>query len=158
MRGVLNFIVTEGRKMRVGKNACIVPFKETAISSKANVTFSLFQLDPGSTVEFDPNTGANMIVGALNVKFASQLLADSFNISSSELLVELAAKISCSASDRPGSDLDVDVGSAPVKENVYGGAGHGGLGGEDLKDETSGGYAYGSVYLLTSPGTHSTPD
>ena len=145
MRGVLNLVVAEGRKMRVGPNARIVPLQETEISRMANVTFSLLQLDPGSMVEFDPNTGANMIIGKLYVKFAARMMADYLNVSSSELSVEVSAKISCAATDRLDSNTDVLLGSGGSLNVTYGGAGYGGIGG-DLNDVSAAGSAYGSLY------------
>ena len=146
LRGVVNLVVGQGRKMVIGKSARIVPFKETNISRSVDVTFGLLQLDPGSTVQFHPNTGANMIVGTLNVKFGAKLEADYFKISSSSVIVELEGSISCSGTARSASSqLDITTGSGKQVGTSYGGAGHGGIGGEAVNDRTAAGTPYGSL-------------
>ncbi len=158
MRGVLNLIVGEGRKMRVGSNARIVPFQETEISKKANVTFSLLQLDPGSVVEWDPDTGSNMVVGRLNIKFASRMMADYFNISCTDLSLEVASRLSSAGPDRPQSNLDTTLGSGRNGSEGMGGAGHAGKGGESKGNTDVGGEYYGSTYWPVLPGSRGYTD
>ena len=151
LRGVVNMYVAEDRKVTIGSHARIVPFVETLLSSQSDVTFSLLQLNPGSEIIFDPNVGANMVIGSLHVKFRAHITADYFNISCADMSIEVAAKLSSSAADRNDSTtLD------HVRLTVKGGAGHGGIGGEAKGVTDSNGRTYGSAYYPTEPGSRST--
>ena len=157
LRGVVNMYVAEGRTVKIGSHARIVPFVETPLSRQSDVTFSLLQLNPGSKIIFVPNVGANMVIGSLHVKFRAQITADFFNISCADMSIEVAAKLSSSAALRPGSTtLDQSAGSSrPI--TVNGGAGHGGIGGEAKGVSGSNGLTYGSAYYPTMPGSRATP-
>ncbi|KAK3576663.1 hypothetical protein CHS0354_004948 [Potamilus streckersoni] len=151
MRGVINLILGPNRVMRMGRNAVIVPIKQTSLSSQARVTFGMLQLDPGSSLEYDPDSGADMLVGTLNVKFASKITADYFNISCSKMDIELEAKLSAASTDRAKSNIaDISIGSGKIISLNTGGAGHGGVGGGS-KDVA--GLSYGSLYKPTYPGS-----
>lgn len=111
LRGVVNLILGASRYMRMGSNAMIVPFKATSLSGQARVTFGLLQLDPGSRIDYDKETGADMLLGVLNAKFKSTITADYFNITCSKVLVELEALISAASTDRAQSNgIDVYTG------------------------------------------------
>lgn len=111
LRGVVNLILGPGRYMRMGRNAMIVPFKVTALSGQARVTFGLLQLDPGSRIDYDKDTGADMLLGTLNAKFKSTITADYFNITCSKVLIELEALMSSASPDRAQSQqIDVYTG------------------------------------------------
>lgn len=141
MRGAVNLILGTERHMRMGSNAWIIPLKATELSSQARVSFGLLQLDPGSSLDFDNNTGAEMLVGTLNAKFKSRITADYFNITCSNINIELEAKLSAASEDRVDSDIiDILIGKA---NGTYGGAGHGGVGGGH---STIAGDSYGSLY------------
>ncbi|VDI26438.1 Hypothetical predicted protein [Mytilus galloprovincialis] len=153
MRGAVNLIVGTTRHMRMGSNAWIIPLKATELSTQARVSFGLLQLDPGSSLDFDENTGAEMLVGTLNAKFKSRITADYFNISCSNINIELEAKLSAASEDRIGSEnIDILSGKA---NGTYGGAGHGGVGGGS---KTIAGDSYGSIYHPKDTGSraHST--
>ena len=156
LRGVVNMYVAEGRTVTIGSHARIVPFVETPLSLQSDVTFSLLQLNPGSKIIFQRNVGANMVIGSLHLKFRAQITADYFNISCADMSIEVAAKLSSSAADRPGSiTLDLTEGSSrPLTVKV--GAGHGGIGGEAKGVTGSNGRTYGSAYYPTQPGSRST--
>lgn len=151
MRGVLNLILGPGRHMRMGSNARIVPIQATVLSSLAKVTFTLLQLDPGSTLECDPNTGLDMLVGTVNVKYRSSIKADYFNISSSSINIELEALLSSASGDRTlSTTIDTTTGDASEVSGRKGGAGHGGVGGgaADVAGDS-----YGSLYRPTESGS-----
>ena len=158
LRGIVNMYIAEKRTVKIGSHARIVPFKETALSSQADVTFSFLQLEPGSKITFVPDVGANMVIGSLHVKFRAQITADYFNISCADMSIEVDAKLSSSAALRPGSTtLDQSTGSSrPL--TVRGGAGHGGIGGEAKGKPNSNGLTYGSAYYPTWPGSRATTD
>ena len=156
LRGVVNMYIAQGRTVTIGSHARIVPFVETPLSRLSDVTFSLLQLNPGSKITFERNVGANMVIGSLHVKFRAQITADYFNISCADMSIEVAAKLSSSAADRPGSiTMDLTEGSSrPL--TVKGGAGHGGIGGEANGETDSNGRTYGSAYYPTEPGSRAT--
>ena len=156
LRGVVNMYIAQNRIVTIGRHARIVPFKETPLSKQSDVTFSLLQLNPGSKVIFEKDIGANMVIGTLNVKFSGEITADYFNISCADMSIEVAAKLSSSAVNRPGSiKLDVSTGrSQPLTD--HGGAGHGGIGGEAKDKPGSNGLTYGSAYHPTNPGSRAT--
>lgn len=152
MRGALNLILGTGRHMRFGSNAWIIPMKATELSSQARVSFALLQLDPGSSIDYDDNTGAEMLVGTLNAKFKSSITADYFNIACSHLNVELEAKLSAASTDRSGSEkIDIENGKAIGDK---GGAGHGGVGGGS---QSVAGDSYGSLYKPVDAGSRPNP-
>lgn len=159
MRGVLNLEVGEGRKISIGKNAKIVPFFETAISRLANVTFGTFQLAPGSGCDFDADHGAVMIVNQFNVKFNSYIKGDFFRVNASNMDVEQGARFSCAGPDRQqSSSIDLLTGpgiGTTTNNNAWGGAGHGGVGGEQYNQRNTEGQAYDSLYQPSMPGSRS---
>lgn len=113
----------------------------------------MLQLDPGSSVDYDPDTGAQMVVGKVSLKFASALRADFVDLSCSFLDLELEAILSSAAASRPlSTTIDSEQGSSPCTSTVCPGAGHGGQGGM-----SSGGSHYGSVYRPLLPGSKSNP-
>lgn len=155
LRGTINLIVGPGRHMRVGRKAQIVPFAATQLSSLARVTFGLLQMDPASTLEFDENTGLDMFVGTLNVKYRASIMADYFNITCSNIDVELAANLSSSSTDRPLSDnIDITLGAGKDISGKLGGAGHGGVGGGGVD---LAGDSYGSIYTPNDAGSRPRP-
>jgi hypothetical protein len=79
--------------MRMGSNAKIVP-SDSAGTTQARVSFGFLQLDPGSTLDFDENTGAEMLVGTLNIKYKASITGDYFDITCTTLDIELEAKMS----------------------------------------------------------------
>ena len=113
MRGVVNLILGSSRHMRMGSSASIVPFSATALSVQARVTFGLLQLSPGSTLDFDADTGADMLVGTMHAQFGATITADYFNISCSVMMVELEAKVSAASTDRQTSEL-IDIYTGQV--------------------------------------------
>ena len=158
LRGVVNMYIAQDRTVKIGRHARIVPFKETSLSRQSDVTFSLLQLNPGSKIIFEKDIGANMVIGTLHVKFSAEITADYFNISCADMSIEVAAKLSSSAVNRPDSiKLDVSNGSSQPL-TVHGGAGHGGIGGEAKGKPGSNGLTYGSAYHPTSPGSRATVD
>ena len=158
LRGAMNLIIGEGRTMRIGPDARIVPFFETAASQQYDVSFGLFQLDPGSFVIFDPDTGANMNIGTFNVKFNSQIKADFFTLVASDIDIEQGALFTASGGDRRDSeDLDIRTGAGSSVNGVhYGGAAHGGESGEVYEQRTTVGEAYDSLYEPLLAGSRSS--
>ena len=159
LRGVINMVVGPSRHARIGKDAQIVPFQATDMSTQAKVTFGTLQLDPGSSVDYDPNTGAEMVVGEISLKFASALRADYVNLSCSNLDLELEAVLSSAAADRQSSDtIDVTVGSVSCTSGATTctGAGHGGQGGSGTGGSSTGRH-YGSLYRPNRPGSKANP-
>lgn len=145
MTGVVNLILGPERHMRMGSNAKIVA--SSGSTSTARVSFGYLQLDPGSTLDFDENTGAEMLVGTLSVKYKSKITADYFDISCTTLNIELEGAMSAASPSRPDSEsIDTDLGKAVG----YGGAGHAGIGGGN---STSSGDSYGSIYRPDNPGS-----
>lgn len=158
MRGVINLILGSSRKMRMGSNARTLPFKDTQTTTSAQVTFGLLQLDPGSFLEYDPNTGAEMVVSILDLKFGSKLVADYFNISCSSVSIEVEARLSSASDDRPMSTtIDVVTGAGSGYNQAWGGSGHGGIGGQVPGQPSTAGQSYGSLYHPKSPGSRSDP-
>ena len=149
LRGVLNMYITQGRRMRMGSNAKIVPLKETALSRQANITFSLFQLDPGSIVEVDPNTGVNMLVGEMHIKFRAKFMSDFVKLNCTSLSIEIGAELACSGDARLNSIL----GTSALNVTDGGGAGHAGIGGDVSGHTGSGGLPHGSLYRPVLPGS-----
>jgi hypothetical protein len=82
--------------MRMGSNAKIVP-SDSAGTTQARVSFGFLQLDPGSTLDFDENTGAEMLVGTLNIKYKASITGDYFDITCTTLDIELEAKMSAAS-------------------------------------------------------------
>jgi hypothetical protein len=159
LRGAMNLQIAETRKIVIGKNARIVPFFPTEMSKRANVTFGFFQLDPGSFCEFAPDVGADMIVNQFNVKFNSEIKGDYFRVNASNIDIEQGAKFSCAGYDRRESttiDLLSGSGQGITRNNVaWGGAGHGGVGGEQYAELGTEGQAYDSLYFPSLPGSRS---
>ena len=159
LRGVINMVIGPSRHARIGEHAQIVPFQATDLSSQAKVTFGTLQLDPASSVDYDPNTGAEMLVGEVSLKFASTFHADYVNLSCSFLDLELEAVLSCAAADRPSSDtIDVVTGSVSCASGstTCGGAGHGGQGGSGSGDTNTGTH-YSSIFRPSQPGSKANP-
>ena len=159
LRGVINMIIGPSRHARIGRDAQIVSFQATDLNSQAKVTFGTLQLDPGSSVDYDPNTGAEMLVGELSLKFASALRADYVNLSCSNLDLELEAVLSSAAADRQSSDsIDLTLGSVSCTSGATTctGAGHGGAGGSGTGSSNTGNH-YGSIYRPDKPGSKANP-
>ena len=111
LRGAFNLQVAEGRQLRMGANARIVPYFETNQSRQSSVTFGYFQLDPSSVCTFDPDVGANMIIGQFNVKYKSVIQGDYFNITASNMDVGQEAVLSSAGPDRRDSEaIDISLG------------------------------------------------
>lgn len=148
MTGVVNLILGPQRHMRMGSNAKIVP-SDSAGTTQARVSFGFLQLDPGSTLDFDENTGAEMLVGILNVKYKASITGDYFDITCTTLDIELEAKMSAASTDRTNSD-SIDITLGKPAEDGFGGAGHSGMGGGTI---TSSGDSYGSIYAPAYAGS-----
>ena len=149
MRGVINLHLGPSRKMRIGRSAKIVPYTPTELSKQTDVTFGLLQLEPGSFIEYDPDTGANMMASQVNLKFDAQFYADYLNITVTNLDIELESEMSCSSKIRPNSDtMDITLGSGVPGNGYGGGAGHSGKGGGefDANYNPIPGEAYNSLY------------
>ena len=158
VKGVSNLIVGPRRHMRIGSNARIVPFKETAFSRQSPVSFGLLQLDPGSSIDYDPNNGADIILNFLSMKFNSKMTADYFNITCSDIDLELESILSSSSDDRISSNkIDITNGMGITTANGYGGAGHGSAGGKGDRSPDSSGQAYGSLYTPLFAGSRANP-
>lgn len=158
MKGVANLIVGPRRHTRIGPNARIVPFKETAFSRQSPVSFGLLQLDPGSSIDYDPDTGAYIILSFLNLKFSSKMTADYFNITCSDVDLELESVLSSSSDDRSKSTkIDISNGMSTTSVHGYGGAGHGSAGGEGYRSPDSSGRPYGSLYAPLLAGSRANP-
>ena len=160
LRGAMNLIVAENRTIRIGADARIVPFYETDASRQYDVSFGLFQLDPGSFCFFDPDTGANMNIGTFNVKFNSQIKADFFKVVASNIDIEQGAVFSAAGGDRRDSEaIDIRTGAgSSAGGGVYGGAAHGGESGEQCGERTTVGTAYDSLYEPLLAGSRSSDD
>lgn len=133
LRGCMNLQVSEGRTVRFGKEARIIPYQETALSKQADVTFGYLQLDPGSFFNFDKDVGSTALIGSLRVKYSSQMKADYFKLRAGSIDIEQEAQFSCAGPHRRESELiDLMTGAGPgvLANGSYGGAGHGGVGGE----------------------------
>ena len=158
MRGVNELYLGSGRKMRIGSNAKVVALDETDIASIDVVTLAKLQLEPGSFVEYDAGTSAKIQAGEINLKFDTDLYADGFDITVSNMDIELEAVMSCSPDDRPDSSgIDVTTGSGLPGDVVNKGAGHGGIGGGyDYEDLGTIGTYYNSVYRPTMRGSRGT--
>lgn len=157
LRGAMNLQVARGRTMKIGANARIVPFYETELSKKANITFGTFQLDPGSFVELAPDVGTKMLVSEFYVKFTSQIKGDSFEVIASNLDIEMGAIFSCSGYHRTESEaIDISTGAGTSNGGTYyGGAGHGGESGEQFGRPDTTGKPYDSLYNPSMPGSRS---
>lgn len=161
LRGVSNLYLGPNRKMRMGSNAKIVPFSQTNLANVTYVTFGTFQLEPGSIVEYDSETGAKIKASNINLKFAAALYADSFDITCSNIDLELESSMSCSSGNRPDSQsIDITTGSGLPGNGFYGGAAHGGVGGggNDLNGTYVAGVSYNSLYTPTTAGSRGTYD
>lgn len=154
LRGVSNLYLGPSRNMRMGSNAKIVTFTANDLSEIDYVTFGTFQLEPGSRVDYDPDTGAKIRASNINLKFSTKIYADYFNIASSNIDLELESSLSCSSGNRPNSDtMDVTSGSGVSASGYSGGAGHGGVGGGVMAVR---GISFDSLYKPTSAGSRGT--
>ncbi|KAL4230250.1 hypothetical protein ACF0H5_010636 [Mactra antiquata] len=154
LRGVTNLYLGPERKMRMGSHAKIVPYTVTDLSGIDYVTFGTFQLEPGSRVDYDAETGSKIQASNINLKFSSSISADYFNVSVTNLDIELESTLTCSSADRPQSEgMDVTTGSGSILNGYYGGSSHGGVGGgsKDVR-----GTAYNSLYKPIGPGSRGT--
>ena len=155
VKGVKDMILGTQRNARIGPNARILPSEYAVVDETApKVSFGILQLEPGSVCEYDPNIGAQISTGSLNLKFAAKIKADYFEINSSNIDLELESEMSCSGVDRPDSDtMDITDGSGKVGAVEIGGAGHGGEGGgsKDLS-----GSPYNSLYFPEKSGSRGT--
>ena len=155
LKGATNLYLGTGRHMRIGGNALIQSdVNAVADDTAPKVSFGIFQLEPGSICEFDPNIGAEISTGSLNLKFAATIKADYFEVNSSIIHIELESDLSCSGVNRPDSDtMDVTDGSGKFGGKEIGGAGHGGVGGgsKDLS-----GSPYNSLYFPEKSGSRGT--
>lgn len=161
LRGVSNLYLGPSRRMRMGSNAKIVPFSQTNTANVTYVTFGTLQLEPGSIIEYDAETGAKIQASNINLKFAASLFADSFQITCSNLDLELESSLSCSSGNRPDSDsIDVTAGSGLPGNGFNGGAAHGGVGGggNDNNGTYVPGTSYNSLYTPTLAGSRGTYD
>lgn len=161
LRGVSNLYLGPNRKMRMGSNAKIVPFSQTNLANVTYVTFGTFQLEPGSLVEYDAETGAKIKASNINLKFAASLYADNFDITCSNIDLELESSMSCSSGNRPESNsLDITTGSGLPGNGYNGGAAHGGVGGggNDLNGTYVAGKSYNSLYAPNKAGSRGTYD
>ena len=159
MRGVSNLYLGPNRKMRIGSNAKIVTFSATDLSNIQYVTFGTLQLEPGSRIEYDANTGALIKASTINLKFAAKIYADYFNVTSTNIDLELESYMSCSADHRPDSEnIDITTGSGVPGNGYSGGAAHGGVGGGgvDNDDVTVTRESYNSLYYPKSAGSRGT--
>ncbi|KAL5010959.1 hypothetical protein ScPMuIL_013264 [Solemya velum] len=148
---VANLILGPKRKMTIGKAASIVPSGGGNAASDYRVFFTLFQADPGSSVIFEPNTGAKMMIESLHIKYDAELKADFFDLVCSDIEVELEALISSSSYDRPGSDsIDIELGTGGTDGSSTAGASHGAVGGGSTSLV---GEPYGSLYEPNLPGS-----
>ena len=161
LRGVSNLYLGPNRKMRMGSNAKIVSFSQTNLANVTYVTFGTFQLEPGSLVEYDAETGAKIQASNINLKFAASLYADNFDITCSNIDLELESSMSCSSENRPESDsMDITTGSGLPGNGYNGGAAHGGVGGggNDLNGTYVAGLSYNSLYTPITAGSRGTYD
>ncbi|WAR26297.1 TENX-like protein [Mya arenaria] len=118
-------------------------------------------LEPGSLIEYDANTGALMKASNINLKFAAKIYADYFNVTSSNIDLELESYMSCSADHRPDSDqIDITTGSGVPGNGYNGGAAHGGVGGGGTDDDEIAVTrpSYNSLYNPMSAGSRGTYD
>ena len=155
VRGVKNLYLGAGRHMRIGENARILPDENSVPDDETpKVTFGIFQLEPNSICEYDPNIGAEILSSSINLKFAAKIYADYFYGNVSNIHLELESEISCSSDNRPDSDgIDITDGSGKVDSAEIGGAGHGGVGGGS---EEIAGPAYNSLYYPQKAGSRGT--
>ena len=155
LRGAKNLYLGTGRHMRIGGNARIVADVNAVSDDKTpKVTFGIFQLEPNSKCEYDPNIGAEILSGSLNLKFAAKIYANYFEANVSSIHLELESEMSCSSGHRPNSDgMDTTDGSGKVDSAGIGGAGHGGVGGGS---RGLAGSPYNSLYYPQSPGSRGT--
>ncbi|KAH3816434.1 hypothetical protein DPMN_117950 [Dreissena polymorpha] len=161
MRGVSNLYLGPNRNMRMGSNAKIVSFSETNLDAIKYVTFGTLQLEPGSKIEYDSNTGALMQAGNINLKFAAKIYSDYFNVTASNIDLELESYLSCSSKHRPDSDkMDITEGSGLRGNGYSGGAAHGGVGGggKDLNGTAVTRASYNSLYYPKKAGSRGTFD
>lgn len=158
-RGASNLYLAPNRKMRIGSNAKIVPYSATELDNIDYVTFGTWQLEPGSIVEYDSETGAKIRASNINLKFAAVMLADSFDIIATNIDTELESTLSCSSENRADSEtIDITVGSGKPGNGSKGGAGHGGIGGggEDQAKKLIQGLSYNSYNKPTMAGSRGT--
>ena len=159
VRGVMNLYLGTGRHMRIGENARILAdVNADASTAFPKVSFGIFQLEPNSTCEYDPNIGSEMAASSINLKFAAKIYADYFELNASNIHLELESQMSCSSSDRPSSDtMDVTDGSGKEETagSEIGGAAHGGVGGGS---QNFSGVAYDSLYYPQKAGSRGTYD
>ena len=156
LRGVSNLYLGPNRNMTMGSNAKVVSLSATNLDAITYVTFATLQLEPGSWINYAPNTGALIQASNINLKFAAKLHADFFNISASNIDLELESEMSCSSHHRTQSDeMDITLGSGVPGADGDGGAAHGGVGGgwSDLS-----GSSYNSLYYPIQPGSRGTYD
>ena len=157
VRGVINLYLGTKRHMRVGENARIISDENAVIDENtAKVSFGIFQLEPASTCEFDPEIGAEIAASVLNLKFDAKMYADYFEVNVSNIHLELESEMSASSPDRSESDtIDVTEGSGKIDPSglEIGGAAHGGVGGGS---QEFAGVAYNSIYKPVLAGSRGT--
>ena len=159
VRGVSNLYLGTGRHMRVGENARILADEDAdADTVFPKVSFGVFQLEPNSICEYDPDIGSEMAASSINLKFAAKIYADYFELNASNIHLELESEMSCSSANRPDSEaIDVTDGSGIVNDDgtEVGGAAHGGVGGGS---SSNAGVAYDSLYYPKQAGSRGTYD
>lgn len=154
LRGVSNLFLGPSRKMRMGSKAKVVTYSAADVSQIDYVNFGTLQLEPGSSIEYDPETGANIKASNINLKFSTKIYADYFNITSSNLDLEIESDLSCSSGNRPqSSTIDITTGSGVSESGKNGGAGHGGVGGGTKSVH---GQSYNSLYRPSGAGSRGT--
>ena len=157
VRGVVNLYLGTGRHMRVGENARILADENADPSTVfPKVSFGIFQLEPNSICEYDPNIGSEIKASSINLKFAAKIYADYFELNASNIHLELESQMSCSSADRSSSDtMDITEGSGngTGSSPEIGGAAHGGVGGGS---QNYAGVAYNSLYYPQQPGSRGT--
>ena len=154
LRGASNLYLGPGRKMKIGSKAKIVTFSATDLSNIDYVNFGTLQLEPDSFIDYESNTGAKIRASNINLKFSARIYADYFNITASNLDLELESSLSCSSANRPGSDtMDVTTGSGKPGNGYNGGASHGAVSGGTPSVY---GTSYNSLYRPTKAGSRGT--
>ncbi|PIK33358.1 hypothetical protein BSL78_29831 [Apostichopus japonicus] len=144
--GIYDLVIGDDRVAYITASAgaiTTVDFEEEVTAGM--FTFASLVLHSGAKMDFEPDMGAILEVGSIQVKFDSSITADYFDLTVSELDVEIWSELSCSADERSTSEfLDIQLGAGDQSSSGSGGAGHGSPGGIGHLTSVRGGPAYGS--------------
>ena len=103
MIDVTHLFITKRLKSRFQSHAHSADFYNGTLNVAAPGTFVLatFEIEDGSQVYFPDYRGMQCEVGLLHMKYGSVIVADTYRVSISSLLLETGSRITASGTDRP---------------------------------------------------------